>query len=124
MKLLSPLVIAFLIFSCQKKEFQSCPEYEKLIGTWESINGDSEYEITYGKEGVVVEKSDFERTERYKIKQCSYKNLRFKMEIYHSKAFTRGCKTNITIDTISLLMGAYNQPIDTVDYFIYFTKKK
>ena len=59
------IIIGFtlLLFSCKKNpEFQSCTNYDLLIGEWKSIGTDTKWTIIFEKEGKITRKFGLERT--------------------------------------------------------------
>ncbi|MGV3631586.1 MAG: hypothetical protein ACO1O6_10275 [Bacteroidota bacterium] len=124
------ILVAFSALSCQKNEFESCTNYNRIEGIWESSDSDTKVTITFLKNGKVIHGNGLERDYKYKATSCAYEKkldeedyfFSFKHDnLYHSY------DTNPTFDTIKRrIAGAFDISDDTMNVFreLIFTKIK
>ncbi|MGV3631580.1 MAG: hypothetical protein ACO1O6_10245 [Bacteroidota bacterium] len=66
------ILVAFSALSCQKNKFESCTNFEKLVGEWESINADTDNRLIIKSDGEIYDKIGLERSKKIKSESCSY----------------------------------------------------
>ena len=134
---LSATFLILSCFSCQKQKFQSCSEYEKLVGDWRSIDGDLPSQLKILPDGKVILHSGVERGVRFKASNCFVsQNLNFN---YYETSFKSiqmnrlGQKDkvidalaigyNATFDTILKLTAAFNPVTNSLPQPARFIRK-
>ena len=126
MKIFNLLLILFLALqACKKEEFISCPEYEKLVGSYKSINGDNDAIVIINSEGEFELFNEFERHYYFKGDYCEVKNngdyMLLKRKSPNAHIYI-GLEKGF--DTLSFYAGSFNQPETSIDQKIMFLKTK
>ncbi|MGV3631584.1 MAG: hypothetical protein ACO1O6_10265 [Bacteroidota bacterium] len=113
--------------SCQKNEFQSCTNFEKIEGEWQNINGDTQTQIIFYKNGKVVRLNGLERKRAIKYNSCSYKQ-KYNGDDYYilfeNEDFNGYYDVNEAFDTLITGSGAYEYSQDSLIYQMIFVKVK
>jgi hypothetical protein len=101
----------FFNVACQKKRFEECTDYNKLIGEWICINNNESDRILIKVNGRITYTYSLERDVRLKLYGCGLKDYYssgyqyFKLEV---KEGNYGFFINSTFDTLIKFGGAYN----------------
>jgi|LakMenEpi03Aug12_release.lakeMendotaPanAssembly.Ray.scaffolds.fasta_scaffold510347_2 hypothetical protein len=97
--------------ACQKKRFEECADYNKLIGEWICINNNESDRILIKDNGRITYTYSLERDVRLKLRGCDLKDYYssgyqyFKLEV---KEGNYSFFINSTFDTLIKFGGAYN----------------
>lgn len=133
-----PAFLCFsLCFSCQKQtKFESIEAYEKLIGKWESIDGDLTGQVIIKKKGKVITHYGNERGERFQASRinlqntsANYYNTVWKViameRLNNDDEYVDGTAIffNATFDTILKESGAFNPPPMSKIKFIRYVRE-
>ncbi|MGV3631578.1 MAG: hypothetical protein ACO1O6_10235 [Bacteroidota bacterium] len=117
------IVFILMLFSCKKNNFQECQNFDKLIGSWENIDGDTKASITVYKTGKIKHIKGLERSLKIKYSSCSYyqqnnRNI-FVFDNPKSVYPTMGYyELNQTFDTLWSMYGSYDLSKDSSSYSI------
>lgn len=122
------LIPIFLILSCKKSEFQSCENYDQLVGRWVGVQEDNLTEIIIDSKGYIVLKTQLERDVKFSGGFCENKNYSFEnKDIYFRYTASKagiGFYYNLNFDTIvSKAAYAYNMPDSSLVNYEYYVKK-
>jgi hypothetical protein len=124
MKYLICIVLLISLFSCKKERFESCPEYENLIGTWVGLNGDIKSTLIVSSEGSVEVFNEYERSFSFKGDLCEVKNSGGYLLLKRNKPSSHLYFSLDYQDSIYMHAGAFNQPTSSIDQKILFIKLK
>jgi hypothetical protein len=100
-----------IMTACQKKRFQECAEFNKIIGEWNCIEYNLGDRILIEENGRITFKYSLERDVRLKLIGCGLSDYYasdynyFKLEV---KEGNYGFFINSTFDTLIKFGGAYN----------------
>ncbi len=109
-------IICFLamisLYSCKKKpEFESCTNYDQLVGEWISNNTDTKNTITFKPNGEVIQKYGTERKLKLNTISCTFEEVpnteNFKFRI-RSEDGLRNYTINASFDTIIKASRGYD----------------
>lgn len=122
------LIPIFLILSCKKNEFQSCENYDQLVGRWVGIEEDNLREIIIDSKGYILVKTPLERNIKLVNGSCENKNYTFKNKNiffrYTASKTGIGFYYNLNFDTIVCPSTiAYNMPDSSLLNYQYYVKK-
>ncbi|MGV3631579.1 MAG: hypothetical protein ACO1O6_10240 [Bacteroidota bacterium] len=122
------LLIMPLVFfmSCKKNEFQSCTNYDQLVGEWESINSDTKNTIEFIKNGKIIKKCGLERKQKITPFKCSNNSNEESEGFYfYYKENLMLVSSNLSHDTLLAGFGAQDISEDTTMLFkMKFVKLK
>jgi hypothetical protein len=60
-------LLLLILFSCKKEKLEIGEDFDRIIGNWESINGDDKTFIKVKKNGVIVIASSIHRGKKFKV---------------------------------------------------------
>ncbi|MGV3632151.1 MAG: hypothetical protein ACO1O6_13155 [Bacteroidota bacterium] len=111
MKKVNVLFMILLICSCKKSEFESCSNFNQLVGEWISNNTDTKNTLTFKSNGEVIQQYGTERKIKLKTISCSFEEVpdsdNFKFRI-RSEDGLRNYTINASFDTIIKAARGYD----------------
>ena len=112
------LLLQVIMTACQKKRFEECSDYNKLIGEWICIDNNEDNRILIRENGRIIFTYSLERDVKVKLLGCGFKDFYlsgyqyFKLDV---KDGNYGLFISSTFDTILSGGGAYNNNIQNLE---------
>ncbi|TNF45719.1 MAG: hypothetical protein EP305_13170 [Bacteroidetes bacterium] len=119
------LVVIPFFFSCRKKEFISCPNFEKVVGEWQCIDTETKDIIRIDISGKVVFIHNMERKQSFYYQRCELKSGSTGNYFHFSRdEGSLMLRINQFFDTITSFSGGYEHNPENIEYETRFVKKQ
>ncbi|TNF45720.1 MAG: hypothetical protein EP305_13175 [Bacteroidetes bacterium] len=112
------LLILIGLFSCRKKEFTSCPNFEKVVGEWQCIDTETKDKLIVQSDGTLIVYFNMERSKKYRHTFCEFKGSNLGYFVFFKNSdnpkYMNALWFKSSFDTLVMRAGTYNQSLENV----------